>query len=207
MHFLAAVQLLATQVYKLEPHIFNSNKRHFLSKVVLSFSILLLVACSQEKSASIDSVVTDPKPSQQIDIFQSPQIKNQSNQAYRASDLKLVGILIAASGENSAVISIGVAGQVSTYRVGDEVSQGIKIVSISSDEVVVSDRGDNYRIAMTRAIKNEQSPLGKMSQSEVTGNPTSTGLPPGMMPMSPNTDTRPSANNEFREIINQRFQK
>jgi Tfp pilus assembly protein PilP len=191
----------------LEPHIFNSNKRHFLSKVVLSFSILLLVACSQEKSASIDSVVTDPKPSQQIDIFQSPQIKNQSNQAYRASDLKLVGILIAASGENSAVISIGVAGQVSTYRVGDEVSQGIKIVSISSDEVVVSDRGDNYRIAMTRAIKNEQSPLGKMSQSEVTGNPTSTGLPPGMMPMSPNTDTRPSANNEFREIINQRFQK
>ncbi len=173
----------------------------------MSFSILLLVACSQEKSASIDSVVTDPKPSQQIDIFQSPQIKNQSNQAYRASDLKLVGILIAASGENSAVISIGVAGQVSTYRVGDEVSQGIKIVSISSDEVVVSDRGDNYRIAMTRAIKNEQSPLGKMSQSEVTGNPTSTGLPPGMMPMSPNTDTRPSANNEFREIINQRFQK
>ena len=90
---------------------------------------------------------------------------------------------------------------------GAEVSQGIKIVSISSDEVVVSDRGDNYRIAMTRAIKNEQSSLGKPSQSEVTGNTTSTGLPPGMMPMSPNTDTRPSANNEFREIINQRFQK
>jgi Tfp pilus assembly protein PilP len=173
----------------------------------LSFSILSLVACSQEKSATIDSVVTDPKPPQSIDIFQSPQIKNQSNQAFRASDLKLVGILIAASGENSAVISIGVAGQVSTYRVGDEVSQGIKIVSISSDEVVVSDRGDNYRIAMTRAIKNEQSPLGKMSQSEVNRNTTSTGLPPGMIPMSPNTDTRPSANNEFREIINQRFQK
>ncbi len=191
----------------MEPHIFNSNKRHFLSKVALSFSILSLVACSQEKSATIDSVVTDPKPPQSIDIFQSPQIKNQSNQAFRASDLKLVGILIAASGENSAVISIGVAGQVSTYRVGDEVSQGIKIVSISSDEVVVSDRGDNYRIAMTRAIKNEQSPLGKMSQSEVNRNTTSTGLPPGMIPMSPNTDTRPSANNEFREIINQRFQK
>lgn len=173
----------------------------------MSFSILSLVACSQEKSASINSVVIDPKASQQIDIFQEPKITNQSNQAFKASDLKLVGILIAASGENSAVISIGVSGQVSTYRVGDEVSQGIKIVSISSDEVVVSDRGDNYRIAMTRAIKNEQSPLGKMSQSEVTGNPTSTGLPPGMMPMSPNTDTRPSANNEFREIINQRFQK
>ena len=166
-----------------------------------------LVACSQEKPASTAAVVADPKPSQQIDIFQSPQINNQSNQAYRASDLKLVGILIAASGENSAVISIGITGQVSTYRVGDDVSQGIKIVSISSDEVVVSDRGDNYRIAMTRAIKNEQSPLGKLSQSEVTGNATSTGLPPGMMPMSPNTDTRPSANNEFREIINQRFQK
>ena len=191
----------------MEPHIFNSNKRHFLSKVALSFSILSLVACSQEKSASSEAVVIEPKPSQQIDIFQSPQIKNQSNQAFRASDLKLVGILIAASGENSAVISIGVAGQVSTYRVGDEVSQGIKIVSISSDEVVVSDRGDNYRIAMTRAIKNEQSPLGKMSQSEVNRNTTSTGLPPGMIPMSPNTDTRPSANNEFREIINQRFQK
>ena len=191
----------------MEPHIFNSNKRHFLSKVALSFSILSLVACSQEKSASSDAVVTDLKAPKQIDIFQSPQITNQSNQAFKASDLKLVGILIAASGENSAVISIGVAGQVSTYRVGDEVSQGIKIVSISSDEVVVSDRGDNYRIAMTRAIKNEQSPLGKMSQSEVTGNTTSTGLPPGMMPMSPNTDTRPSANNEFREIINQRFQK
>lgn len=191
----------------MEPHIFNSNKRHFLSKVGLSFSILSLVACSQEKSASTAAVVADPKPSQQIDIFQSPQINNQSNQAYRASDLKLVGILIAASGENSAVISIGITGQVSTYRVGDDVSQGIKIVSISSDEVVVSDRGDNYRIAMTRAIKNEQSPLGKLSQSEVTGNATSTGLPPGMMPMSPNTDTRPSANNEFREIINQRFQK
>jgi Tfp pilus assembly protein PilP len=207
MHFLAAVQLLATQEYKLEPHIFNSNKRHFLSKVALSFSILSLVACSQEKSVSSDAVVIDPKASQQIDIFQAPKITNQSNQAFKASDLKLVGILIAASGENSAVISIGVSGQVSTYRVGDEVSQGIKIVSISSDEVVVSDRGDNYRIAMNRAIKNEQSPLGKMSQSEVTGNPTSTGLPPGMMPMSPNTDTRPSANNEFREIINQRFQK
>jgi len=192
----------------LEPHIFNSNKRHFLSKVALSFSILSLVACSQEKSVSSDAVVIDLKASQQIDIFQAPKITNQSNQAFKASsDLKLVGILIAASGENSAVISIGVSGQVSTYRVGDEVSQGIKIVSISSDEVVVSDRGDNYRIAMTRAIKNEQSPLGKMSQSEVTGNPTSTGLPPGMMPMSPNTDTRPSANNEFREIINQRFQK
>jgi Tfp pilus assembly protein PilP len=207
MHFLAAVQLLATQEYKLEPPIFNSNKRHFLFKVALSFSILSLVACSQEKSASIDSVVIDPKPSQQIDIFQSPQIKNQSNQAFRASDLKLVGILIAASGENSAVISIGVAGQVSTYRVGDEVSQGIKIVSISSDEVVVSDRGDNYRIAMTRAIKNEQSLLGKPSQSEVTGSTSSTGLPPGMVPMSPNADTRPSGNNEFREAINQRFQK
>jgi len=168
---------------------------------------LSLVACSQEKSVSSDAVVIDPKASQQIDIFQAPKITNQSNQAFKASDLKLVGILIAASGENSAVISIGVSGQVSTYRVGDEVSQGIKIVSISSDEVVVSDRGDNYRIAMNRAIKNEQSPLGKMSQSEVTGNPTSTGLPPGMMPMSPNTDTRPSANNEFREIINQRFQK
>ena len=166
-----------------------------------------LVACSQEKSVSSDAVVTDPKAPQQIDIFQAPQITNQSNQAFKASDLKLVGILIAASGENSAVISIGVAGQVSTYRVGDEVSQGIKIVSISSDEVVVSDRGDNYRIAMTRAIKNEQSPLGKLSQSEVTGNTTSTGLPPGMMPMSPNVDTRPSANNEFRELINQRFQK
>ena len=191
----------------MEPHIFNSNKRHFLSKVALSFSILSLVACSQEKSVSSDAVVTDPKAPQQIDIFQAPQITNQSNQAFKASDLKLVGILIAASGENSAVISIGVAGQVSTYRVGDEVSQGIKIVSISSDEVVVSDRGDNYRIAMTRAIKNEQSSLGKPSQSEVTGNTTSTGLPPGMMPMSPNTDTRPSANNEFREIINQRFQK
>ena len=123
----------------MEPHIFNSNKRHCLSKVALSFSILSLVACSQEKSASSEAVVIDPKPSQKIDIFQSPQIKNQSNQAFRASDLKLVGILIAASGENSAVISIGVAGQVSTYRVGDEVSQGIKIVSISSDEVVVSD--------------------------------------------------------------------
>ena len=192
----------------MEPHIFNSNKRHFLSKVALSFSILSLVACSQEKSVSSDAVVIDLKASQQIDIFQAPKITNQSNQAFKASsDLKLVGILIAASGENSAVISIGVSGQVSTYRVGDEVSQGIKIVSISSDEVVVSDRGDNYRIAMNRAIKNEQSPLGKMSQSEVTGNPTSTGLPPGMMPMSPNTDTRPSANNEFREIINQRFQK
>ena len=191
----------------MELHIFNSNKRHFFSKVALSFSILSLVACSQEKSFSSDAVVTDPKAPKQIDIFQSPQITNQSNQAFKASDLKLVGILIAASGENSAVISIGVSGQVSTYRVGDEVSQGIKIVSISSDEVVVSDRGDNYRIAMTRAIKNEQSPLGKMSQSEVTGNTTSTGLPPGMMPMSPNTDTRPSANNEFREIINQRFQK
>ena len=191
----------------MEPHIFNSNKRHFLSKVALSFSILSLVACSQEKSVSSDAVVTDPKAPQQIDIFQAPQITNQSNQAFKASDLKLVGILIAASGENSAVISIGVAGQVSTYRVGAEVSQGIKIVSISSDEVVVSDRGDNYRIAMTRAIKNEQSSLGKPSQSEVTGNTTSTGLPPGMMPMSPNTDTRPSANNEFREIINQRFQK
>lgn len=191
----------------MEPHIFNSNKRHFLSKVALSFSILSLVACSQEKSVSSDAVVTDLKAPQQIDIFQAPQITNQSNQAFKASDLKLVGILIAASGENSAVISIGVAGQVSTYRVGDEVSQGIKIVSISSDEVVVSDRGDNYRIAMTRAIKNEQSSLGKPSQSEVTGNTTSTGLPPGMMPMSPNTDTRPSANNEFREIINQRFQK
>jgi hypothetical protein len=199
--------LLATQDHKLELHIFNSNKRHFFSKVVLSFSILSLVACFQEKSISSETVVNDPKPSQQIDIFQSPQIKNQSNQAFRASDLKLVGILIAASGENSAVISIGVAGQVSTYRVGDEVSQGIKIVSISSDEVVVSDRGDNYRIAMTRAIKNEQSPLGKLSQSEVTGNTSSTGLPPGMMPMSPNADTRPSANNEFRELINQRFQK
>lgn len=191
----------------MEPHIFNSNKRHFLSKVALSFSILSLVACSQEKSVSSDAVVTDLKAPQQIDIFQAPQITNQSNQAFKASDLKLVGILIAASGENSAVISIGVAGQVSTYRVGDEVSQGIKIVSISSDEVVVSDRGDNYRIAMTRAIKNEHSSLGKPSQSEVTGNTTSTGLPPGMMPMSPNTDTRPSANNEFREIINQRFQK
>ena len=191
----------------MEPHIFNSNKRHFLSKVALSFSILSLVACSQEKSVSSDAVVTDLKAPQQIDIFQAPQITNQSNQAFKASDLKLVGILIAASGENSAVISIGVAGQVSTYRVGAEVSQGIKIVSISSDEVVVSDRGDNYRIAMTRAIKNEQSSLGKPSQSEVTGNTTSTGLPPGMMPMSPNTDTRPSANNEFREIINQRFQK
>lgn len=191
----------------MEPHIFNSNKRHFLSKVALSFSILSLVACSQEKSVSSDAVVTDLKAPQQIDIFQAPQITNQSNQAFKASDLKLVGILIAASGENSAVISIEVAGQVSTYRVGDEVSQGIKIVSISSDEVVVSDRGDNYRIAMTRAIKNEQSSLGKPSQSEVTGNTTSTGLPPGMMPMSPNTDTRPSANNEFREIINQRFQK
>ena len=191
----------------MEPHIFNSNKRHFLSKVALSFSILSLVACSQEKSVSSDAVVTDLKAPQQIDIFQAPQITNQSNQAFKASDLKLVGILIAASGENSAVISIGIAGQVSTYRVGDEVSQGIKIVSISSDEVVVSDRGDNYRIAMTRAIKNEQSSLGKPSQSEVTGNTTSTGLPPGMMPMSPNTDTRPSANNEFREIINQRFQK
>lgn len=187
--------------------IFNSNKRHFFVKVALSFSILSLVACFQEKSISSETVVNDPKPSQQIDIFQSPQIKNQSNQAFRASDLKLVGILTAASGENSAVISIGVAGQVSTYRVGDEVSQGIKIVSISSDEVVVSDRGDNYRIAMTRAIKNEQSPLGKMSQSEVSGNTASTGLPPGMIPMSPNADTRPSANNEFRELINQRFQK
>ena len=166
-----------------------------------------LVACSQEKSVSSDAVVTDLKAPQQIDIFQAPQITNQSNQAFKASDLKLVGILIAASGENSAVISIGVSGQVSTYRVGDEVSQGIKIVSISSDEVVVSDRDDNYRIAMTRAIKNEKSPLGKMSQSEVTGNTTSTGLPPGMMPMSPNADTRPSANNEFRELINQRFQK
>ena len=166
-----------------------------------------LVACSQEKSASSSAVVADPKPTQQIDIFQAPLEKNQSSQAFKASDLKLVGILIAASGENSAVISIGVSGQVSTYRVGDEVSQGIKIVSISSDEVVVSDRGDNYRIAMTRAIKNEQSPLGKLSKSEVTGNTTSTGLPPGMMPMSPNVDTRPSANNEFREIINQRFQK
>ena len=191
----------------MEPHIFNSNKRHFLFKVALSFSILSLVACSQEKSASIDSVVIDPKPSQQIDIFQSPQIKNQSNQAFRASDLKLVGILIAASGDNSAVISIGVAGQVSTYRVGDEVSQGIKIVAISSDEVVVSDRGDNYRIAMTRAIKNEQSSLGKLSQSEVTANMNSTALPAGMVPMSPITDPRPSANNEFREMINQRFQK
>ena len=191
----------------MEPHIFNSNKRHFLFKVALSFSILSLVACSQEKSASIDSVVIDRKPSQQIDIFQSPQKKNQSNQAFRASDLKLVGILIAASGENSAVISIGVAGQVSTYRVGDEVSQGIKIVAISSDEVVVSDRGDNFRIAMTRAIKNEQSSLGKPSQSEVTGSTSSTGLPPGMVPMSPNADTRPSGNNEFREAINQRFQK
>lgn len=191
----------------MEPPIFNSNKRHFLFKVVLSFSILLLVACFQEKSASIDSVVIDPKPSLQIDIFQSPQINNQSNQAFRASDLKLVGILIAASGENSAVISMGVAAQVSTYRVGDEVSQGIKIVSISSDEVVVSDRGDNYRIAMTRAIKNEQSSLGKPSQLEVTGNILSTGLPPGMVPMSPNADTRPSGNNEFREAINQRFQK
>ena len=166
-----------------------------------------LVACSQEKSVSSDAVVTDLKAPQQIDIFQAPQITNQSNQAFKASDLKLVGILIAASGENSAVISIGVSGQVSTYRVGDEVSQGIKIVSISSEEVVVSDRDDNYRIAMTRAIKNEKSPLGKMSQSEVTGNTTSTGLPPGMMPMSPNADTRPSANNEFRELINQRFQK
>jgi hypothetical protein len=59
----------------------------------LSFSILSLVACFQEKSISSETVVNDPKPSQQIDIFQSPQIKNQSNQAFRASDLKLVGIL------------------------------------------------------------------------------------------------------------------
>ena len=191
----------------MELPIFNSNKRQLLFEVILSFSLLSLVACSPEKSVSTNTNSSETKATQQIDIFQAPQITNQSNQAFKASDLKLVGILIAASGENSAVISIGVSGQVSTYRVGDEVSQGIKIVSISSDEVIVSDRGDNYRIAMTRAIKNEQSPLGKMSQSEVTGNTTSTGLPPGMMPMSPNTDTRPSANNEFREIINQRFQK
>lgn len=169
--------------------------------------MLSLVACSPEKSVSINTNLNETKATQQIDIFQAPLEKNQRSQAFKASDLKLVGILIAASGENSAVISIGVAGQVSTYRVGDEVSQGIKIVSISSDEVVVSDRGDNYRIAMTRAIKNEQSSLGKPSQSEVTGITTSTGLPPGMVPMSPNADTRPSANNEFREAINQRFQK
>ena len=191
----------------MELPIFNSNKRQLLFEVILSFSLLSLVACSPEKSVSTNTNSSETKATQQIDIFQAPLEKNQSSQAFKASDLKLVGILIAASGENSAVISIGVAGQVSTYRVGDEVSQGIKIVSISSDEVVVSDRGDNYRIAMTRAIKNEQSSLGKPSQSEVTGNTTSTGLPPGMMPMSPNTDTRPSANNEFREIINQRFQK
>ena len=191
----------------MELHIFNSNKRHFTFEVALSFSILSLVACTQEKSASIDTAVIEHKPSQQIDIYQAPQIKSQSNQPFRASDLKLVGILITASGENSAVISIGVSGQVSTYRVGDEVSQGINIISISSDEVVVSDRGNNYRIAMTRAIKNEQTSLGKPSQSEVTGSATATSLPPGMMPMSPNADSRPSANNEFREAINQRFQK
>ena len=191
----------------MELPIFNSNKRQLLFEVTLSFSILSLVACSPEKSVSINTNSNETKATQQIDIFQAPLEKNQSSQAFKASDLKLVGILIAASGENSAVISIGVAGQVSTYRVGDEVSQGIKIVSISSDEVVVSDRGDNYRIAMTRAIKNEQSSLGKPSQSEVTGITTSTGLPPGMVPMSPNADTRPSANNEFREAINQRFQK
>jgi type II secretory pathway component PulC len=191
----------------LELHIFNSNKRHFIFEVALSFSILSLVACTQEKSASIDTIAIEPNTSQQIDIFQAPQINNQSNQAFKASELKLVGILITASGENSAVISIGVSGQVSTYRVGDEVSQGINIISISSDEVVVSDRGNNYRIAMTRAIKNEQTSLGKPSQSEVTGSATATSLPPGMMPMSPNADSRPSANNEFREAINQRFQK
>ena len=191
----------------MELHIFNSNKRHFFFKVALSFSISSLVACSQEKSASSDAVVIDPNLSQLIDIFQSPQINNQSNQTLKASDLKLVGILIAVNGENSAVISIGVSNQVSTYRVGDEVSQGIKIISISNDEVVVSDRGNNYRITMIRAIKNEQGSLGKSSQADFTGNVTATGLPPGMMPMSPNTDSRPSANNEFRDLINQRFQK
>jgi len=66
------------------------TKPEFSFGVAFDGSICHLVACSQEKSASSDAVVTVPKPSQQIDIFQSPQIKNQSNQAFRSSDLKLV---------------------------------------------------------------------------------------------------------------------
>lgn len=186
---------------------FNSNKRQLLFEVAFSFSIVSLVACSPEKSASINTNSSEIKATQQIDIFQAPQIQNQNNQALKASDLKLVGILIAASGDNSAVISIGVSGQASTYRVGDEVSQGIKIISISSDEVVVNDRGENYRIAMTRVVKSDQNSLGKLSQSEPSGSTISNSLPPGMVPMSPSVDTRPSANNEFRDAVNQRFPK
>ncbi len=191
----------------MELPIFNSNKRQLLFEVAFSFSLLLLVACSPENPAPINTNSGEAKGTQQIDIFQAPLEKNEGNRAFKISDLKLVGVLIAASGENSAVISVGSAGQVSTYRVGDEVSQGVSIVSISTDEVMVSDKGNNFRIAMPRAVKSDQNSLGKLSQSEPSGSTTSNSLPPGMVPMSPSVDTRPSANNEFRDAVNQRFPK
>lgn len=191
----------------MEQHIFSSNKSHFIFEVVSTFFIFLLVACTQEKPATIGAVVIEPKSSQHIDIFQPVQIANQTKQSVKTLDLKLSGILINSSGNNFAVISIGVLGQSSIYRVGDEVSKGISIISISNEDVVVSDHGNNYRIAMAHPIKNEQNSSGNLSQSKVTSDTTSAPLPAGMVPMSPNVDTQPSANNEFREMINKRFPK
>lgn len=189
--------------------IFNSDGKYFEPRrfvVVLSlflFSTILtctLVGCGDNSSSNV--VVQTPSPVA-LKASTSPTTAAEVStlSAVQKIDIALTGIVGHADGSKTALISIdGKASQL--VALGQRLSNGLELINIGDDYVIVKDGSVSTRIRFSRTVNVNPEIAATNKAAPVINN--TQPLPIGMIPM-PENDNRPTGNAAFLELAKKRL--
>ena len=188
----------------------NLNKFMSLGRISTFAVLLLLVACNNDAN---DLSVTSNKKvetKENLAVAKDEIIATTKFSEEKILDqlkkLQLVGVVFTNDVNSVALISSENSTKPFPYQKGQEPIEGIEIIEISSDEIIVLAINKLFKIKIISKSESTKQVLTKSaSTADIRSNEGSTFMPQGMIPYSPASSNQQSSNSEFREAIEKRF--